>query len=70
MAYMEYIILDIETTGLDREHSSILEVGAIHISNNAIVDRFSSFIQYSEEIPETIRRLTSYFTYDTISSYI
>lgn len=55
---MEYIILDIETTGLDREHSSILEVGAIRISNNSIVDRFSSFVQYSDEVPETIRRLT------------
>ena len=47
---MEYIILDIETTGLDREHSSILEVGAIRISNNSIVDRFSSFVQYSDEV--------------------
>lgn len=55
---MEYVILDIETTGLDREHSSILEVGAIHIAKNIIVDRFSSFIQYSDEVPETIRRLT------------
>jgi ATP-dependent DNA helicase DinG len=55
---MEYIILDIETTGLDRENSSILEVGAILISNNSIVDKFSSFVQYSQEIPETIRRLT------------
>ena len=55
---MEYIILDIETTGLDREHSSILEVGAIRIAKNIIVDRFSSFIQYSDEVPETIRRLT------------
>ena len=55
---MKYVILDIETTGLDRENSSILEVGAVCISNNSIVDRFSSFVQYTEEIPETIRRLT------------
>lgn len=55
---MEYVILDIETTGLDREHSAILEVGAILISKNNIVDRYSSFIKYSDEIPETIRRLT------------
>lgn len=55
---MKYVILDIETTGLDRENSSILEVGVILVSNNSIIDKFSSFVRYSGEIPETVRRLT------------
>ena|GEM_PF-3873057 len=55
---MEYIVLDIETTGLDPENSSILEVGALLIMGGKVKDSFSSFIQYQGEIPETIRRLT------------
>ncbi|MDA2922273.1 ribonuclease H-like domain-containing protein [Patescibacteria group bacterium AH-259-L07] len=55
---MKYVILDIETTGLDRERSSVLEIGAILVSGDVIVDHFSSFVQYRDEIPETIHRLT------------
>ncbi len=55
---MKYAILDIETTGLDPEHSSIIEIGAILISDNKIESEFHSFISYKKELPEEIKRLT------------
>ncbi len=56
--YFEYVVLDIETTGLDLEHSSIIEVGAVLIKNNKINGSYSSFIKYEGVIPETIKRVT------------
>lgn len=55
---MEYVIVDIETTGLDLERSSIIEVGAILVVNNIIKDRYSSFIRYEGVLPETVKRVT------------
>ncbi len=55
---MEYVILDIETTGLDIENSSIIEVGAILITDGEIGDRYSSFVRYEEELPETVKRIS------------
>ncbi len=58
LANFEYVVLDIETTGLDLKHSSIIEVGAVLIKNNKINGSYSSFIKYEGVIPETIKRVT------------
>lgn len=55
---MEYIILDIETTGLDLRNSSIIEVAAIIVENNAIKQNFSAFVRYEGILPETVKRIT------------
>lgn len=55
---MEYIILDIETTGLDIEHSSIIEVGTLLIKEGVVQDSFSSLVRYEGELPETAKRIT------------
>jgi len=55
---LEYIIIDIETTGLDKDSSSIIEVGALLISNNVIKDRFSSFVKYDRTLSEEVKRIT------------
>ena len=55
---MEYVILDIETTGLDLETSSIIEVGALIVSNGEIKDKYSSFVRYEAKLPETTKRIT------------
>jgi len=54
----EYIIIDIETTGLDKTNSSIIEVGALLISNNIIKERFSSFVSYDGVLSEEVKRIT------------
>lgn len=41
----DYIVIDIETTGLDPDYCSIIEVGAIRIQNRQIMDTFSSLIK-------------------------
>ena len=55
---MEYAILDLETTGFDPENSSIIEVGVIIVEGKIIKDSYSSFVSYSGEIPETVKRIT------------
>lgn len=55
---MEYAILDIETTGLDIQNSSIIEAGVIIAEGKKIKNKYSSFIAYKGELPETVKRLT------------
>ena len=55
---MDYILLDIETTGLDLKNSSIIEVGAILVHDNIIKDSYSSFVQYRGILPEASKRIT------------
>lgn len=55
---MEYVILDIETTGLDLEHSSIIEVGAILVEKNTVRQKFSSLVHYEGDLPQAIKHIT------------
>jgi len=54
----KYIIIDIETTGLDKANSSIIEVGALLVNNNNIKERFSSFVKYDGVLSEEVKRIT------------
>lgn len=40
-----YVVFDIETTGLDSFNNEIIEIGAIKVVDNEIVDTFQSFIK-------------------------
>ena len=53
-----YVLFDIETTGLDSEFDEIIEIGAIKVDNNQIVDEFHSLIKPNEMIDEFITNLT------------
>lgn len=54
-----YTIIDIETTGLDPHYDEIIEISAIKIQDNTIVDTFSSLIKPTDvDIPEFITDLT------------
>ena len=39
-----YTVIDIETTGLSPEYDSIIELSAIKVEDNKIVNKFSSLI--------------------------
>jgi len=54
----EFIIFDIETTGLSSKNDEITEIGAIKIKNNRIIDSFSTLINPKRSIPEKIVELT------------
>jgi DNA polymerase III epsilon subunit family exonuclease len=46
-----YIVLDLETTGLSAEYDHIIEFAAIRIVNDEIKDAFSTFIKPPGKIP-------------------
>ncbi len=54
----DYVVLDIETTGLDPYFDEIIEIGALKIINGKIVDKFSQLIKPSQPISAFISELT------------
>ena len=55
----EYVVFDLETTGLNREYNKIIEIGAVKVKNGKIIDRFSTFINPHEKLSQDIINLTS-----------
>ena len=55
----EYIVFDIETTGLSQKKNKIIEIGAVKVNDGEEIDRFSEFINPEEPIPYSIEQLTS-----------
>ncbi len=55
----DYVVFDIETTGLSPKFNKIIEIGAVRISNGKIVDTYSQFINPEIPIPYSITKLTS-----------
>ena len=53
-----YIVLDLEMTGLSAKNDQILEIGAIKIQNNQIVDKFEALVNPKCPIPERVTELT------------
>jgi DNA polymerase-3 subunit epsilon len=62
-----YIVVDLETTGLDPKWNDIIEFGAIQVEAGATVDRFSSLVNPGYEIDEFITELTG-ITNEMLSS--
>ncbi|MEA1974856.1 MAG: PolC-type DNA polymerase III, partial [Bacillota bacterium] len=54
----EFVIFDIETTGLNKQKDDITEIGAIMIRNKQIISRYSSLVKPFKEIPENVVELT------------
>lgn len=54
----DYVVLDLETTGLDPKYDSIIEVAAIQIHDGEIVQTFQSLINPGFEIGDFITDLT------------
>ncbi len=52
------VSIDIETTGLDANKDTIIEIGAIKFNGHRIEDEWSTFINPNRHIPEAITALT------------
>ena len=53
-----FVIVDIETTGLDCNKDKIIEIAACKIRNKEIIDEFSSLVNPGINIPKEIEELT------------
>ncbi len=63
----KYVVLDLETTGLSPEWDSIIEIGAIKVENDVIVETFEQLINPGFEISDFIQNLTG-ITNEMLSS--
>jgi DNA polymerase III subunit epsilon len=54
----KYIVLDIETTGLDPKCEEILEIGAVKVVDGRIVEEFNQLIRPTKVISDFITNLT------------
>jgi len=53
-----YTIIDIETTGLSPDRNSIIELSAIKVRDNKIVDEFTELVKPADNINRFISNLT------------
>ena len=55
---MEYVALDLETTGLEPSKDRIIEIGAVKVRNKEVVGEYGTLINPQMEIPDRITELT------------
>lgn len=54
----EFVVFDLETTGLKPDFCKIIEIGAVRVRNLEIIEKFSTFVDPEENIPHNITELT------------
>lgn len=54
----EYIVIDIETTGLDPQRDEITEMAALKVAGGEVVNSFSSLVRCDKKISKEVSRLT------------
>ena len=54
----DYIVVDVETTGLNPARDRLLEIGAARILNGKVEETYQTFIDAGVEVPERITELT------------
>lgn len=55
-----YVVFDLETTGLDpKDGNSIIEIGAVRVKDNKIIDRFDELIDPKMELSSEITKITN-----------
>lgn len=53
-----YVVFDFETTGLDYKNDEIIEIGAVKLKGNKVIEEFSSLVKPKNIIPEKITEIT------------
>lgn len=55
----DFVVFDLETTGLSVNYNEIIEIGAVKVKDGMIIDTFSSFVKPRKAITSFITELTS-----------
>lgn len=55
----EYVVYDTETTGLNSGVDQMIEIGAVKVKNDEIIDRFDELIACDRALPKIITELTN-----------
>jgi len=66
----EFVIFDIETTGLNKQKDDITEIGAVMIRNKQIIKQYSTFVKPTKKIPEIVIELTGITDTMTLSKML
>ncbi|MFC3419689.1 PolC-type DNA polymerase III [Salinicoccus hispanicus] len=53
-----YVVFDVETTGLSSKYDQIIELAGVKVRNGEIIDRFERFSNPNEPLTETIKEIT------------
>lgn len=61
-----YVIFDIETTGLNKDLDHIIEIGALKYKNNVLVEEFNYLINPKIDLPQIITDITGITDKDLI----
>ncbi|PZE22415.1 PolC-type DNA polymerase III [Paenibacillus xerothermodurans] len=59
LADADYIVFDIETTGLSVVNNKIIELAGVRMKDGKEIDRFATFVNPHERIPYNIQQLTN-----------
>ena len=54
----EYVVLDLETTGLNPSVDKIIEVGLVHVKQGMIVNQYHCYVNTTQKISDQIEKLT------------
>ena len=49
--YDEYVVFDLETTGVSTTYSNIVQIGALKIKNGEVIDTFNTYVHPQRPIP-------------------
>ncbi|MCL2753166.1 MAG: PolC-type DNA polymerase III, partial [Defluviitaleaceae bacterium] len=55
----DFVVFDIETTGLNREHCTIIEIGAVRMRDGEVGEIFHAFVDPEQDLPAEIIKLTN-----------
>lgn len=54
----EFVVFDVETTGLSSKYDSIIELAGVKVKNGEVIDKFERFSNPGEKLSELIKELT------------
>ena len=54
----EYVVLDLETTGLREKLDEIIEIGVLKVSDGKVVDMFQSLVKNKRQLSHPIEKIT------------